>query len=202
MAGVLAPLLLAGGLLLAGLLTACGPGDARSESGGAESPEAQGPDSLVVLVRRDSVALARVPRDWIDLLHPRFADQLVFPDPAASTEARAFMEAVLRAEAARTGDPDAGFDWLRRLDGIVLFYAREPADGEAAFRRGEAVVLVTDSRRAARLVREDGVLLTPMESGAAPFPRVPAPDTLPPGEPPVLPQGWLSTWRAEVRGTG
>ena len=201
-AGSLIPFFLAAGLLAIGSLAACGPGEVPPSTDGVDASSPEVGDSLVVLLLRDSVAPARVPRDWVDLLHPRFGDQVVFPDPGTSREARAFMEAVLRAEAARTGDPEAGFDWLRRLDGVVLLYARDPADGEAAFRRGQAVLLVTDSRRAARLLREDAVRLAPMESGAAPFPAVPAPDTLGSVEPPDLPPGWLTTWSTEVRGTG
>lgn len=161
------------------------------------TPESPGQDSLVVLIRTDSVSAAQAPRDWVDLLHLRFREQVSFPDPAASPEARAFMERVLRAEAARTGVDDAGFDWLRRLDAVVFSYPGSRAEAEGDFRLGSVVVLVTTSEHAREILAEEGSRRIPasaahMQSGAFPFPEGSG----------SLPPGWLTEWRLEVRGRG
>lgn len=154
----------------------------------------------MVLVLQDSVPLNLSPRDWVDLFHSRFLERVSFPDPGSSPEAAAFMEAVLLHEAERTGDAEAGFDWLRRLDRAVLAYPEDPADGIGSFLRGQVSILVVEGRLAAELVQRTGVILAPMESGATPFPRPSGEVEGPSGEGVRLPPRWLSTWRAEVRG--
>lgn len=163
--------------------------------------EETAPDSLVVLLLRDSVPLALAPRDWVDLFHPRFGKRVAFPDPAASPEAEAFMAAVMARESRRTGDPEAGFDWLRRLDRAVFFYPEDPRNGIAAFFRGDLVLLVLEGRHAAEVLARDGVALAPMESGASPFPPMETAPDAGPGDPPIPPR-WLASWRADVRGRG
>lgn len=184
------------------MLVAAGCGEAP-EPDPARSEAARGPgtDSLVVLLLRDSVPLALAPRDWVDLFHPRFGERVSFPDPSASPEAEAFMAAVMEREARRTGDPSAGFDWLRRLDRAVLFYPEEPESGIAAFFRGEVVLLVLEGRHSAGVLERDGVALAPMESGGAPFPGIDA--ALPvDSTTPAIPPRWLTRWRTDVRGRG
>lgn len=195
------------------LVAACGASEPEGGGGGA-APEGAGttasaggeaaaPDSLIVLVRADSVNRARLPKDWRELHHPRFDAQFLMPDPSVSPEARTFMEGVLLAEAARTGVADAGFDWLRRLDAVVLAYVEDMEDGIAAFRRGEVVVIALPSRMAGPLLSESWVVQAVMSSGA--HPRWPADGPDESGgaaAPPRLPPQWLTTWRSEVRGTG
>ncbi len=66
----------------------------------------------VIMYNRDAIAPEAVPRDWDDVLDPRWTGRVVIRDPLQSgTMKTIFGAMVLRAE-----DEEAGFDWLRRLD--------------------------------------------------------------------------------------
>ena len=67
------------------------------------------------------------PHDWEDLLDERWRGQLIIRDPLASGTMRtAFGMAVARS-IAETGSPEAGFEWLRRLDAQTKEYVVNPA---------------------------------------------------------------------------
>ena len=77
----------------------------------------------------NSVAVTQeeAPHDWEDLLAERWRGKLIIRDPLASGTMRtAFGLMVVRSIAA-TGSPDAGFEWLRRLDAQTKEYVVNPA---------------------------------------------------------------------------
>ncbi|MEE8524002.1 MAG: extracellular solute-binding protein [Thermoanaerobaculia bacterium] len=96
----------------------------------------QGPDDLYfglyrtppILVFNDAaVAADEAPRDWDDLLDPRWKDQVLIRDPLASGTMRTIFGFILARSVAETGDVDAGFAWLRRLDAQTKEYVHNPA---------------------------------------------------------------------------
>lgn len=190
-------------------MAACGSESSPGEEAGANGAEISSAaippylDSLILLARTDSVSPTRLPLDWYDLLHPRFADRMAFPDPAEFPLAMEFMETVMRSEATRTGVPEAGLDWLRRWDGSVQAYYAEARDGVLPFRRGEVLLLVIPASEAGDLAEEENVAVVRLESGSLPrmtFPGGPAqadPDQRPAADPAP---DWYSTWQVEVRG--
>lgn len=195
------------------LLVACGGGspdeseEGDGAAGGAELTAAEretdvpATDSLVVIFRSDSIPVHRVPGDWFDLLHPRLSGQVGFPDPAVHDAARRFMEAVLLGEARRTGDPRAGFDWLRRLDRVVAVYYRDPRDAAIPLRRGELVVVVAPAALASRLLQEPSTEVAGMTSGGTPSWFSPYQEDVAAKDGSVaVPPNWMETWRAEIRG--
>jgi iron(III) transport system substrate-binding protein len=74
-----------------------------------------------------AVPAAAAPRDWDDLLDPRWKGKILIRDPLASGTMRTLFSMVLARSVAETGSPDRGFDWLRRLDAQTKEYLQNPA---------------------------------------------------------------------------
>lgn len=81
----------------------------------------------VILFNDRVVAKSEVPRDWDDLLTPRFHDRILIRDPLASGTMRTFFGMILARSVRRTGTPDAGWQWLARLDAQTREYVLNPA---------------------------------------------------------------------------
>jgi iron(III) transport system substrate-binding protein len=98
--------------------------------------ESQGVDQLyfglyeaVPILVYNSVAVSdqEAPHDWEDLLDERWRGQLIIRDPLASGTMRTAFGHVVARSIAETGSPDAGFEWLRRLDAQTKEYVVNPA---------------------------------------------------------------------------
>ena len=94
----------------------------------------------VLIYNGDAVSEDEAPRDWEDLLDPRWNDRIVLRDPLASGTMRTIFSMILARAKAETGDVEAGFDWLRRLDAQTKEYAFSPALLFEKLTRQEAVV--------------------------------------------------------------
>ncbi len=81
----------------------------------------------ILIYNSDAVPAEEAPRDWEDLLDPRWTDKIIIRDPLASGTMRTAYGMVLAKSVAETGDTAAGFDWLRRLDAQTKEYAVNPA---------------------------------------------------------------------------
>jgi iron(III) transport system substrate-binding protein len=81
----------------------------------------------VLVYNSAAVAAAAAPRDWDDLLLPRWKGAILMRDPLASGTMRTLFAMVLARSVAATGGTRAGFDWLRRLDGQTKEYLQNPA---------------------------------------------------------------------------
>jgi iron(III) transport system substrate-binding protein len=73
-----------------------------------------------------AVSAADAPKDWDDLLDPRWKGKLIMRDPAASGGMRAVIGATLERSSAGTRSTAAGWTWLRRLDANTIDYALDP----------------------------------------------------------------------------
>ncbi len=76
----------------------------------------------VIVYNRAAVPADEAPRDWDDILGPRFAGQILIRDPLASGTMRAIFGMVIERSIAETGSPDRGFEWLKRLDAQTKEY--------------------------------------------------------------------------------
>jgi iron(III) transport system substrate-binding protein len=74
-----------------------------------------------------AVPPAAAPRDWDDLLDPRWKGRILIRDPLASGTMRTLFDMILVRSVAATGSPAQGFAWLRRLDGQTKQYLQNPA---------------------------------------------------------------------------
>ena len=72
-------------------------------------------------VPRDSA-----PRDWDDILLPKWKDKVLIRDPMASGTMRAIWGLILYRSIKATGDTAQGMAWLRRLDGQTRAYVLSP----------------------------------------------------------------------------
>jgi iron(III) transport system substrate-binding protein len=69
---------------------------------------------------------AEAPREWDDVLDPRWRDQVLIREPLASGTMRAIFAAIIYRESRGTGDPAAGYEWLLRLDAQTKEYVLNP----------------------------------------------------------------------------
>jgi iron(III) transport system substrate-binding protein len=76
----------------------------------------------VIVYNRAAVPDAGAPRDWDDILAPRFTGKVLIRDPLASGTMRAIFGMFLIRAIAETGTPDRGFAWLARLDAQTREY--------------------------------------------------------------------------------
>jgi len=79
----------------------------------------------VFAFHEDHMARSRVPRDWTDLFHPRWAGEVLLLDPASDASTAFLMGAWIAREEERTQDVSAGFDWLLRLDAATAGYSAD-----------------------------------------------------------------------------
>jgi len=84
------------------------------------------------------------PRDWDDVLAPRWFDKVLIRDPMASGTMRAIWGLIIERSLRATGDTGQGMAWLRRLDGQTKAYALNPAILDARLARAEGLVTLWD----------------------------------------------------------
>jgi iron(III) transport system substrate-binding protein len=81
----------------------------------------------VLVFNLAAVPAAAAPRDWDDLLDPRWRGKVLIRDPLASGTMRTLFDMILARSVAETGGTDQGFAWLRRLDAQTKEYLQNPA---------------------------------------------------------------------------
>jgi iron(III) transport system substrate-binding protein len=80
----------------------------------------------VIAYNSEAVSSAEAPRDWDDVLDPKWRDKVLIRNPNHSDTMRTIFGAMILRFHKDTGKPDQGFDWLRKLDANVHEYT---ADG-------------------------------------------------------------------------
>jgi len=80
----------------------------------------------VIAYNSDALSREEAPRDWDDVLDPRWKGEVLIRDPLASGTMRAIFGTIIWRESGGTGDPEAGYDWLRRLDAQTREYVLNP----------------------------------------------------------------------------
>lgn len=80
----------------------------------------------VIAYNSEAVSREEAPKDWDEVLDPRWEGEVLIRDPLASGTMRAIVGAVMWREYQETGDPEAGYDWLLRLDASTKEYVLNP----------------------------------------------------------------------------
>ena len=98
------------------------------------------------IIAYNSVAVPEslVPRDWDEILDPRWRDKVLIREPMASGTMRAIWGFIIQRGLRATGDTAAGMAWLRRLDGQTKSYALNPALLDEQLARQEGLVTLWD----------------------------------------------------------
>jgi iron(III) transport system substrate-binding protein len=76
----------------------------------------------VIVYNSEAVKPEDAPKDWDDVLAPKWENKLVIRNPNPSDSMRAIFGAMIWRFYKDTGTPDKGYDWLRQLDKNVHEY--------------------------------------------------------------------------------
>lgn len=105
------------------------PAEARDPQdrwyGTFETPE-------VIVYNSEAVSPDEAPKDWDDVLDPKWRDRVLIRNPNPSDSMRAIFGAMIWRFYKETNSPAGGYDWLRRLDANVHEYT---ADGTLLMRK-------------------------------------------------------------------
>src|SRR2546427_8521367 len=119
----------------------------------AIEPHGRGPGDRYFGVYETPVAIVyaeralkpeEAPRDWDDLLDPRWRGKILIRDPLASGTMRAVWGMVIERGLKATGDTAAGFQWLRRLDAQTKEYVLNGPLLDQKIVRQEGLVTIWD----------------------------------------------------------
>ncbi len=98
----------------------------------------------VIAYNSKAVSEADAPRDWDDVLAPRWRGKVLIRDPMASGTMRAIWGLVLVQSLRETGDTARGMAWLRRLDAQTVAYTLNPAILNEKLARQEGLITLWD----------------------------------------------------------
>jgi iron(III) transport system substrate-binding protein len=116
-------------------------------------PNGVGPDDMYYPAYRTPAVIAfnskvvprpEAPRDWDEVLEPRWRDKVLIRDPMASGTMRAIWGLIIVRSIRETGDTGAAMRWLRRLDRHTKAYTLNPAILDARLARAEGLVTLWD----------------------------------------------------------
>jgi len=80
----------------------------------------------VIAFNSATVSPEEAPRDWDDVLDPRWRDEVLIREPLASGTMRAIFASIIYRESEGTGEPEAGYEWLLQLDAQTREYVLNP----------------------------------------------------------------------------
>jgi iron(III) transport system substrate-binding protein len=110
----------------------------------------------VIAYNSDAVPADQAPRDWDEVLDPRWRGQVLIRDPVASGTMRAIFGGILARSVQQTGSSAAGFEWLRRLDAQTKEYVLNPTLLYQKLGRQEGLITLWDMPDIAMLEQRQG----------------------------------------------
>ncbi len=125
----------------------------RPEWAVATPERGHGPDDMffsvyqtvaVIVYNHSAVSADDAPRDWEDLLDPKWKGKVLIRFPLASGTMRTLFGMIMLRSLEATGDTAAGMDWLRRLDAQTRDYTLNPAMLHQKMLRQDGVITMWD----------------------------------------------------------
>lgn len=98
----------------------------------------------VIAYNSDAVTREEAPKDWDEVLEPRWKGRVLIRDPLASGTMRTIFSAIIWREMEEHGSVEAGYDWLRRLDAQTKEYVLNPTLLYQKLSRQEGLVTLWD----------------------------------------------------------
>lgn len=98
----------------------------------------------VIAYNSAAVPAAQTPKDWDEVLDPKWKGKVLIRDPMASGTMRAIFGMMVYRGIRAGRDTAAGFDWLRRLDGQTREYVLNPTLLYQKLARQEGLVTLWD----------------------------------------------------------
>ncbi|HWK89441.1 MAG TPA: extracellular solute-binding protein [Longimicrobium sp.] len=98
----------------------------------------------VIAYNSTAVTREQAPKDWDEVLDPRWKDKVLIRDPMASGTMRTIFGMIMHRSMAATGDTAQGYAWLRRLDGNTREYVLNPTMLYQKLARQEGLVTLWD----------------------------------------------------------
>jgi iron(III) transport system substrate-binding protein len=81
----------------------------------------------VIAYNTHAVSEADAPKDWDQVVDPRWKGKVLIRNPIESGTMRAIFGAILARSVAQTGSTAQGWDWLKKLDANTKEYVLNPA---------------------------------------------------------------------------
>jgi iron(III) transport system substrate-binding protein len=98
----------------------------------------------VVAYNSDVVKGADIPKDWDDILDPKWKGKVLIRDPLESGTMRTIFGMIMYRSIRTTGDTTAGWQWLRRLDAQTKEYVLNPTLLYQKLARQEGLITLWD----------------------------------------------------------
>ncbi len=98
----------------------------------------------VIAYNTDLVKREDAPKDWDEVLDPKWKGKVLIRDPIASGTMRAIFGAIIARSMTKTGSPEQGYEWLRKLDENTREYVLNPTILYQKLGRQEGVITLWD----------------------------------------------------------
>ena len=104
-------------------------------TGTSQTPE-------VIMYNTKLLKKEKVPKDWDELLDPKWKDKIIIRYPLASGTMRTIFSAMIYRDFKDSGDPNTGYEWLKKLDANTKEYSANPEMMYNKVAKGEGLLSV------------------------------------------------------------